>query len=292
MSFKFDWSRISTNNGLREQLREKINCALQKSLAENENYTVVLRLLDFGSEPPELQIVKINELKVDKIHLIFSFTYQGDAFMSFDVNLQVNPLVSDKGRIGHLSRTHMGTLSSHLPLHAGINTTLSKFEIEGTLELSIDVPQQKEQQPEQIEIINMEKISDSEAVPVSTDEISSSSILTKSKEVIKQKIRSLSASHREENLQEEFSEVIKPKEMEGAKVSLLLLNEAFRDVRVNTSFDGSNASRKIGKTLKRHIRSGLKKIIGVPQIFTFSTPSLISSASTKTSPLTPGTEKS
>jgi len=284
MSFKFDWSRISTNKELRDQLRDKINSALRKGLSESENYAVVLRHLDFGSEPPELQIVKISELKFDKVHLIFSFAYRGDAFMSFDVNLQVNPLVSDKGRIGHLSRTHMGTLSSHLPLPASIDTTLSKFEIDGTLELSIDVPHLSQEQ-EQIEM-NKEKMTESETELTITPMEETSSILTKSTEAIKQRLRAISSTSREkeENLKQQSSEVIKPKQTEGTTVSLLLLNEAFRDVRVNSSFDGSNASRKIAKTLKKHIRNGLKKLVGTPQVFTFSTSSLVSSSkSTPTS---------
>jgi len=274
MSFKFDWSRVSSSKELREQLREKINSTLQRGLAENENYSVILRKLDFGSESPELQIVKINELKVNKVHLVFAFAYRGDAFMSFDVNLQVNPLVSSKGHVGHLSRSHMGTLSAHLPLRASIDTTLSKFELDGTLDFVVDVNDTLEEE-------GGEKDFEPEYVTLTPED--SPSLLTKSKEVIK-KIRSLSSSGREENNGHgEFSEVVKPKKPlkteKGTKVTVTLLNEAFRDVRVNTSFDGSNASRKIGNTIKKHIRQGLKKIIGVPQSFSFSASSLTKGSS-------------
>jgi len=113
-----------------------------------------------------------------------------------------------------------------------------------------------------------------------------SSILTKSTEAIKQRFRALSSTSREkeENLKQQSSEVMKPKQTKGTTVSLLLLNEGFRDVRVNSSFDGSNASRKIAKTLKKHIHDGLKKLVGKPQVFSFSTSSLVSSSkSTPTS---------
>jgi len=174
MSFKFEWSSISTNKELREQLREQINSTIQKAAAENENYFISLRTLDFGTEPPELQIAKISELKSDKVHLVFAFAYKGNASLSFDVNLQVNPLVSGT-RIGRLSRTHMGILSSHLPLSAFIDVTLSKFQIDGTLDLCITRPKEEDE----IQIEEFEKEYPAKELPIN--------LLTKSKDALKKK---------------------------------------------------------------------------------------------------------
>jgi len=262
MSFKFDWSRVSTNQELLEQVKTKINTALREALSGNDNCIVCLRKLDLGSEPPELQIIKISELKQNKLHLVFAFSYQGNASMEMDINLQVNPLVSDKGRIGRLGRTHTGVLAAHLPLRAPIYTVLSKFQLDGTLALAIDMSTTEE------EIITIEASH-------------SSSLLRQSKEVITQKIRSLSASSKREKDMIEFSEVIKPKKKkeERSQVTLTLLNEAFRDVVVNSSFDGSPASGAIANSIKTNINKTIKKIIGTPQTMSFSGKSSSSSSS-------------
>jgi len=186
MSFKFDWCRISTNKQLREQLREQINATIQKAVAENENDSIRLRTLDFGTEPPELQIAKISELKCDKVHLVFAFAYKGNASLSFDVNLQVNPLVSSRSRIGHLNRTHMGILSSHLPLHAFIDITLSKFQIDGTIDLCITIPKSSPtEMEEQIEEYEEIYITDDNNILPSKD--LPKTLLTKSKEAFRKK---------------------------------------------------------------------------------------------------------
>jgi len=293
MSFKFDWSRISANKELREQLREQINATIQKAAAENENHSIRLRTLDFGTEPPELQIAKINELKCDKVHLVFAFAYKGNASLSFDVNLQVNPLVSSRSRIGHLNRTHMGILSSHLPLHASIDITLSKFQIDGTIDLCITVPKSSPtEMEEQIEYEEIYVTDDNNILP-SKD--LPKTLLTKSREAFRKKIME---SLKYTNL-EELTKLKKPKIEENKKtqIKFTLLNEAFKNVKINTTFDGSNASIKIGNTIKKQLRTNLKKIVGKPQTFEFllpnnkntnETPTGQSSSSLKSTVKTPG----
>jgi len=194
MSFKFDWSRVSTNKEFLNDLKSKINSALEQALADNDNYGVSLKNFDLGSSAPELQIIKITELKQDKMHLVFAFSYCGDASMELDVNLQVNPLVSSKGRVGRLGRTHMGLLAAHIPLRCSIYTALSKFQLEGTLDLAVD--------------INTEETTTTEEIEVTSPP---SSILMKSKEVIKEKLKNFSNGSKMEKSTYEFHEVVKPK---------------------------------------------------------------------------------
>jgi len=73
---------------------------------------------------------------------------------------------------------------------------------------------------------------------------------------------------------EELTKLKKPKIEENKKtqITFSLLNEAFKNVKINTTFDGSNASIKIGNTIKKQLRINLKKIVGKPQTFEFLLP--------------------
>jgi len=283
MSFKFDWCRISANKELREQLREQINSTIRKAVAENENYSISLKTLDFGTEPPELQIAKISELKSDKVHLTFAFSYRGNASLSFDVNLQVNPLMSGRSHIGHLNRTHMGILSSHLPLYAAIDLTLSKFQIDGTIDLCISIPKNKQQEQDESNEEEIYITEDNNILP-SKDLPSSNSLLTKSKEVLKQKIMESLKYTNIEKLTKIKNKNIK-EENKKTQVTFTLLNEAFKNVKINNTFDGSNASIKISNTIKRQLRLNIKKIIGKAQTFEFLLPNeTTTTATSKSSP--------
>jgi len=98
---------------------------------------------------------------------------------------------------------------------------------------------------------------------------------------------------------EELTKLKKPKIEENKKTQIMftLLNEAFKNVKINTTFDGSNASIKIGNTIKKQLRTNLKKIVGKPQTFEFllpnnkntnETPTGQSSSSLKSTVKTPG----
>jgi len=243
MSVKFNWSSVN-NQELRDQIRGKINEAIERELKMDDNFVVQLDSLDLGTEPPELQIAKISELKTSKAHLTFAFSYHGNASMHFKINLQVNPLVSHRGMVGHIGRAHMGCLAAHLPLRAEIYTVLSKFHLEGTLDLSFTG-------------------SDSE------DECST---------VTSRKSSEGSLVETEGTWQ--FEDVTKPKRPQGPKVTLTLLNEAFRHVTVNSSYDGSAASLVVANTIRKQIRNGVQKLVGVPISFPLPSPSVGSTSPT------------
>lgn len=139
MALSFDWNALK-NKDIVQRIRHKIN----ESINSNENADVVgsmhITEINFGSQPPELEITEFHDITTNKIKTAFSFYYEGDASITFYTRVELNPLVSTMKTIGSQAREEMGVLNSHLSLTAPIYITLSHFQLEGKVVLSYEQP--------------------------------------------------------------------------------------------------------------------------------------------------------
>jgi mitochondrial distribution and morphology protein 34 len=90
MSFKFHWSPLIADT---ERVREMLTAALNKSpkppiIVDD----IIVTELNLGQTPPELEILEIGDLAVDKFRGIFKMSYTGDAFLTLKTKVEANPL--------------------------------------------------------------------------------------------------------------------------------------------------------------------------------------------------------
>jgi len=244
MSIQFDWSKICDNQQFLEQLKTKINHALQ--LSNNDNLSITLESIDLGSQAPQLRLIKLGELKNEKVELICGFDYRGNASMCFKVHLELNPLATHNPITQKAHRKFLHVLSADSSLHISIDTTLSQFRINGAVEIVYH------QDCESIDL--SKRISEVD----DNDEISdNSNRLEQVKKWINGKKLEFKRS--------EEPKVLKKTQNEP-HVTIRLL-ELVHDLHIQNSFEGSPASDLFSESCKKRIQESIGQLVDVPFSF-------------------------
>ncbi|CAG8481350.1 7799_t:CDS:2 [Ambispora leptoticha] len=134
MAFHFNWPSFSPE--FIEQSRQLLNSALNKRTepghtgeGENEEH----RGGDIGA--PELEILEIGELALDKFRGIFKLTYSGDAYLVLQTKVQANPMNNNK--LETTSYTRRGILAADQPLVVPMLLRLSNLKLRGIVVLVV-----------------------------------------------------------------------------------------------------------------------------------------------------------
>lgn len=134
MAFKFNWPDFTTE--FVEQAKQLLTTALNKSnKPANIVDHIVVKDLNMGTKPPELEIMEIGELAVDKFRGIFKLIYSGDAHLTLQTKVQANPMNSNKSDVSMYTRR--GILAADQPLVVPMLLRLSNLKLRGIIVLVV-----------------------------------------------------------------------------------------------------------------------------------------------------------
>ncbi|CAG8537672.1 3922_t:CDS:2 [Ambispora gerdemannii] len=135
MAFNFSWPSFSPE--FIEQSRQLLNTALNKSnKPANIVDHIVVKELNMGTQAPELEILEIGELALDKFRGIFKLTYSGDAYLVLQTKVQANPMNNNKIE-STSSYTRRGILAADQPLVVPMLLRLSNLKLRGIVVLVV-----------------------------------------------------------------------------------------------------------------------------------------------------------
>ncbi|CAG8583355.1 378_t:CDS:2, partial [Dentiscutata heterogama] len=119
-----------------EQAKQLLTTALNKSSKPvNIVDPIVVKDLNMGTKPPELEIMEICELAVDKFRGIFKLIYSGDAHLTLQTKVQANPMNSNKSDVSVYTRR--GILAADQPLVVPMLLRLSNLKLRGIIVLVV-----------------------------------------------------------------------------------------------------------------------------------------------------------
>lgn len=93
MAFNFKWSPLAADTSFYLRAQELLTAALNKSpkppiIVDD----IIVNELNLGDVPPELEVLEIGDLDVDRFRGVFKMVYKGNAFMTLKTRVQANPL--------------------------------------------------------------------------------------------------------------------------------------------------------------------------------------------------------
>ncbi|KAG9292858.1 hypothetical protein G9A89_016220 [Geosiphon pyriformis] len=134
MAFKFNWP--SFNKEFLEQARQLLNTALNKgNKPANIVDHIVVKELNMGTQAPDLEILEIGELALDKFRGIFKLTYVGDAYLVLQTKVQANPMNNNNSDAS--AYTRRGILAADQPLIVPMLLRLSNLKLRGIVVLVV-----------------------------------------------------------------------------------------------------------------------------------------------------------
>ena len=90
MAFNFNWSPlIADTSRARDMLTTALNKSPKPPIIVDD---IVVTELNLGSVPPQLEILEVGDLAMDRFRGIFKMQYSGDAFLTLKTRVQANPL--------------------------------------------------------------------------------------------------------------------------------------------------------------------------------------------------------
>lgn len=93
MSFRFDWPEFDCF--FIEKASKELEGALNRG-KKPSNICDMIRVkeLNMGTQPPELDILEIGEVSMDRFRGIFKLAYSGDGFLVLETKVQVREKVT------------------------------------------------------------------------------------------------------------------------------------------------------------------------------------------------------
>ncbi|KAJ1920108.1 ERMES complex subunit [Tieghemiomyces parasiticus] len=134
MSFKFSWSGFSDD--FCERARQLLTNALNSgSLPDSIVDRIVVKELNLGTQPPELEILDVTDLTDDRFAGQFRLAYTGDAHLLLQTKVQVNPMKLRRSEISLQPR--FGVLAADQPLVVPMLLRISHVRLHGTVGLAV-----------------------------------------------------------------------------------------------------------------------------------------------------------
>lgn len=93
MAFNFNWSPLSGDPDFYRRAEELLTDAMNKNpkppiIVDD----ILVSELNLGDVPPDLDIVEISDIGVDRFRGTFKMSYNGNAFITLKTRVQANPL--------------------------------------------------------------------------------------------------------------------------------------------------------------------------------------------------------
>ncbi|KAL9104595.1 MAG: hypothetical protein Q9163_000460 [Psora crenata] len=93
MAFNFKWSPLAADTSFYTRAQELLTTALNKSpkppiIVDD----IIVNELNLGEIPPDLEVLEIGDLDVDRFRGIFKMCYAGNAYLTLKTRVQANPL--------------------------------------------------------------------------------------------------------------------------------------------------------------------------------------------------------
>ena len=93
MAFNFNWAPLSGDPGFYRRAEELLTNAMNKNqkppiIVDD----IIVTELNLGDVPPDLEVVEISDIGVDKFRGTFKMSYAGNAFITIKTRVQANPL--------------------------------------------------------------------------------------------------------------------------------------------------------------------------------------------------------
>ncbi|KAF9969319.1 ERMES complex subunit [Actinomortierella ambigua] len=135
MAFRFQWPYFSQEfiNEAKTMLTNALNKGNKPALIVDH---ITVKELDMGTVPPELEILEIGEVSMERFRGIFKLTYNGDAHVVLQTKVQANPMNVKKS--DNLSYTRRGILAADQPLVVPMLLRISDFKLRGIIVLVVD----------------------------------------------------------------------------------------------------------------------------------------------------------
>ncbi|KAF9575444.1 ERMES complex subunit [Mortierella alpina] len=135
MAFRFQWPYFS------EEFIQEAKTMLTNALNKGNKPAVIVdhitvKELDMGTLPPELEMLEMGELSMERFRGIFKLTYNGDAHVVLQTKVQANPMNVKK--TDNPSYTRRGILAADQPLVVPMLLRISDFKLRGIIVLVVD----------------------------------------------------------------------------------------------------------------------------------------------------------
>lgn len=93
MAFNFNWAPLSGDPGFYQRAEELLTNAMNKNqkppiIVDD----IIVTELNLGDVPPDLEVVEISDIGVDKFRGTFKMSYAGNAYITIKTRVQANPL--------------------------------------------------------------------------------------------------------------------------------------------------------------------------------------------------------
>ncbi|KAG0299389.1 ERMES complex subunit [Dissophora globulifera] len=135
MAFRFQWPYFS------DEFIQEAKTMLTNALNKGNKPAVIVdhitvKELDMGTLPPDLEILEMGELSMERFRGIFKLTYNGDAHIVLQTKVQANPMNVKK--TDNPSYTRRGILAADQPLVVPMLLRISEFKLRGIIVLVVD----------------------------------------------------------------------------------------------------------------------------------------------------------
>ncbi|KAG0364418.1 ERMES complex subunit [Gamsiella multidivaricata] len=135
MAFRFQWPYFS------DEFIQEAKTMLTNALNKGNKPAVIVdhitvKELDMGTLPPELEMLEMGELSMERFRGIFKLTYNGDAHIVLQTKVQANPMNVKK--TDNPSYTRRGILAADQPLVVPMLLRISDFKLRGIIVLVVD----------------------------------------------------------------------------------------------------------------------------------------------------------
>jgi len=139
MSLKFNWPDFNQQPHFVELTKRSLTDVLN----EGEKPTsvagpIIVTGLAFGSQPPEIEILSINEasLSQEAFGASIQIMYEGDAFIELETVVQANPVSVTGSRYSSRSMKRVGILCAHKELEVPLKLKISQIKFAGILAIN------------------------------------------------------------------------------------------------------------------------------------------------------------
>ncbi|RKP07233.1 hypothetical protein THASP1DRAFT_2887, partial [Thamnocephalis sphaerospora] len=134
MAFNFNWTEF--DDEFYEEAKKMVTLALNKGgKPARIQDDIIVKELHMGTQPPELEMLEIGELSVDKFRGIFKLTYSGDAYIVLQTKVQANPVNERRPELSISMQSHI--VAADKPLVVPMQLRISDLRLRGFLGLVV-----------------------------------------------------------------------------------------------------------------------------------------------------------
>ncbi|KAF7731249.1 ERMES complex subunit [Apophysomyces ossiformis] len=134
MAFRFNWPEFGPE--FYDEAKTLLENALNKGTKPaNIVDHITVKELHMGTTPPDLEILEIGELTMDKFRGIFKLTYAGDAYIVLQTKVQANPMCTERPDLSRHTRPDI--LAADQPLVVPMLLRISDLRLRGIVVLVV-----------------------------------------------------------------------------------------------------------------------------------------------------------